>query len=144
MGLLRAPSALKTDWAKERKKSVKCTKNTWTFWNLHCFLHGQNFLENKIYTEKTRKLRQNTQKIANSLRYWSRATRRHIHNFPQHHCRDPGVLQARPSFFLEKSEEMNLGRSSSNHFLHKLQSWFNSKFNLKQNLEYSFQKIFIQ
>ena len=31
------------------------------------FLHKQNLLENKIYTEKTRKLRQNTQKIANFL-----------------------------------------------------------------------------
>ena len=31
----------------------------------HFFLHGQNFLVNKIYTKKTRKLWQNTQKIAN-------------------------------------------------------------------------------
>ena len=30
------------------------------------------FLENKIYTEKTRKLRQNTQKIANFLRYYGK------------------------------------------------------------------------
>merc|ERR1712004_908811 len=30
------------------------------------------FLENKIYTEKTRKLRQNTQKIANFLRYYAK------------------------------------------------------------------------
>ena len=29
-------------------------------------------LENKIYTEKTRKLRQNTQKIANFLRYYGK------------------------------------------------------------------------
>ena len=32
------------------------------------FLHEQN----KIYTEKTRKLRQNTQKIANFWRYYSK------------------------------------------------------------------------
>ena len=32
------------------------------------FLTRAKFLENKIYTEKTRKLRQNTQKIANFLR----------------------------------------------------------------------------
>ena len=30
------------------------------------------FLENKIYTEKTRKLRQNTQKIAIFLRYYGK------------------------------------------------------------------------
>ena len=29
-------------------------------------------MENKIYTEKTRKLRQNTQKIANFLRFYSK------------------------------------------------------------------------
>ena len=29
-------------------------------------------MENKIYTEKTRKLRQNTQKIANFLRYYGK------------------------------------------------------------------------
>ena len=29
-------------------------------------------MENKIYTEKTRKLRQNTQKIANFLHYYSK------------------------------------------------------------------------
>ena len=34
-------------------------------------------------------------------------------------------MQARPSFFFKKSEEMNLGRSSSNHFLHKLLQRFN-------------------
>ena len=33
------------------------------------FFTRTKFLENKIYTEKTRKLRQNTQKIANFLRY---------------------------------------------------------------------------
>ena len=33
------------------------------------FFTRAKFLENKIYTEKTRKLRQNTQKIANFLRY---------------------------------------------------------------------------
>ena len=32
------------------------------------FFTQAKFLENKIYTEKTRKLRQNTQKIANFLR----------------------------------------------------------------------------
>ena len=32
------------------------------------FFTRTKFLENKIYTEKTRKLRQNTQKIANFLR----------------------------------------------------------------------------
>ena len=30
------------------------------------------FLENKIYTQKTRKLRQNTQKIAHFLRYYGK------------------------------------------------------------------------
>ena len=30
------------------------------------------FLESKIYTQKTRKLRQNTQKIANFLRYYAK------------------------------------------------------------------------
>ena len=33
----------------------------------HFFIQAK-FLENKIHTEKTRKLRQNTQKIANFLR----------------------------------------------------------------------------
>ena len=33
------------------------------------FFTQTKFLENKIYNEKTRKLRQNTQKIANFLRY---------------------------------------------------------------------------
>ena len=33
------------------------------------FFTQTKFLENKIYTKKTRKLRQNTQKIANFLRY---------------------------------------------------------------------------
>ena len=36
-----------------------------------CFTRAK-FLENKIYTEKTRKLRQNTQKIANFLRYYGK------------------------------------------------------------------------
>ena len=39
--------------------------------NCHFFTLTQ-FLENKIYTEKTRKLRQNTQKIANFLRYYGK------------------------------------------------------------------------
>ena len=38
MGLLRAPSALKTDWAKERKKSVKCTKKQLDFLESPLFL----------------------------------------------------------------------------------------------------------
>ena len=36
------------------------------------FFTRAKFLENKIYTEKTRKLRQNTQKIANCLRYYGK------------------------------------------------------------------------
>ena len=36
------------------------------------FFTRAKFLENKIYTEKTRKLRQNTQKIANILRYYGK------------------------------------------------------------------------
>ena len=36
------------------------------------FFTRVKFLENKIYTEKTRKLRQNTQKIANFLRYYGK------------------------------------------------------------------------
>ena len=39
------------------------------------FFTQAKFLENKIYTKKTRKLRQNTQKIANFLRYYGK-----IHN----------------------------------------------------------------
>ena len=39
------------------------------------FFTRAKFLENKIYTRKTRKLRQNTQKIANFLRYYGK-----IHN----------------------------------------------------------------
>ena len=56
--------------------------------NLHPWCWGQpyliivifftltQFLENKIYTEKTRKLRQNTQKIANFLRYYGKIHRK--------------------------------------------------------------------
>ena len=36
------------------------------------FFTPAKFLENKIYTEKTRKLRQNTQKIANFLLYYGK------------------------------------------------------------------------
>merc|ERR1712173_30968 len=36
------------------------------------FFTRAKFLENKIYTEKTHKLRQNTQKIANFLRYYGK------------------------------------------------------------------------
>ena len=36
------------------------------------FFTQSKLLENKIYTEKTRKLRQNTQKIANFLRYYGK------------------------------------------------------------------------
>ena len=36
------------------------------------FFTRTKFLENKIYTEKKRKLRQNTQKIANFLRYYGK------------------------------------------------------------------------
>ena len=36
------------------------------------FFTQTKFLKNKIYTEKTRKLRQNTQKIANFLRYYGK------------------------------------------------------------------------
>ncbi len=36
------------------------------------FFTRAKFLENKIYTEKTRKLRQNTQKIAKFLRYYGK------------------------------------------------------------------------
>ena len=39
------------------------------------FFTRAKFLENKIYTEKTRKLRQNIQKIANFMRYYGK-----IHN----------------------------------------------------------------
>ena len=40
--------------------------------NDSCSPARAKFLENKIYTEKTRKLRQNTQKIANFLRYYGK------------------------------------------------------------------------
>ena len=36
------------------------------------FFTRPKFLENKIYTKKTRKLRQNTQKNANFLRYYGK------------------------------------------------------------------------
>ena len=36
------------------------------------FFTRAKLLENKIYTEKTRTLRQNTQKIANFLRYYGK------------------------------------------------------------------------
>ena len=36
------------------------------------FFTQAKFLENKTYTEKTRKLQQNTQKIANFLRYYGK------------------------------------------------------------------------
>ena len=36
------------------------------------FFTRAKFLENKIYTEKTRKLRQNTHKIANFLHYYGK------------------------------------------------------------------------
>ena len=36
------------------------------------FFTQANFLENQIYTKKTRKLRHNTQKIANFLRYYGK------------------------------------------------------------------------
>ena len=36
------------------------------------FFTQAKFLEKKIYTEKTRKLRQNTQQIANFLRYYGK------------------------------------------------------------------------
>ena len=38
------------------------------------FFTQAKFFENKIYAEKTRKLRQNTQKIANFLRYYGKYT----------------------------------------------------------------------
>ena len=38
------------------------------------FFTRAKFLENKIYTKKTRKLRQNTQKIVNFLRYYGKCT----------------------------------------------------------------------
>ena len=37
-----------------------------------CHFFYTKFLENKIYTKKARTLRQNTQKIANFLRYYSK------------------------------------------------------------------------
>ena len=40
-------------------------------YNCHFFTLTQ-FLENKIYTQKTRKLQQNTHKIANFLRYYGK------------------------------------------------------------------------
>ena len=40
-------------------------------WYLSFFTQAK-FLENKIYTEKTRKLRHNTQKSANLLRYYGK------------------------------------------------------------------------
>ena len=41
-------------------------------WYLSFFLHEQNFWRIKFTPKKTRKLRQNTQKIANFLRYYSK------------------------------------------------------------------------
>ena len=40
------------------------------------FFTRAKFLENKIYTEKMRKLRQNTQKVANFLRYYGKIHRK--------------------------------------------------------------------
>ena len=44
----------------------------WSYLIFVIFFTRTKFLENKIYTEKTRKLRQNTQKIANFLRYYGK------------------------------------------------------------------------
>ena len=51
--------------------------NNWTellnhTWYLSFFLHGQNFWRIRFTLKKTRKLRQNTQKIANLLRYYGK------------------------------------------------------------------------
>ena len=63
---------------KERK-IISIYRNLLNGWNainsylifVICFTRAK-FLENKIYTEKTRKLRQKTQKIANFLRYYGK------------------------------------------------------------------------
>ena len=46
--------------------------NTSSYLIFVIFFTRAKFLENKIYTKKTRKLRQNTQKIANFLRYYGK------------------------------------------------------------------------
>ena len=46
--------------------------HVWTIPHICHFFTQAKFLENKIYTEKTRKLRQNTKKIANFLRYYGK------------------------------------------------------------------------
>ena len=52
---------------------IKLTKdNGQTYLIFVVFFTRTKFLENKIYTEKTRKLQQNTQKIANFLRYYGK------------------------------------------------------------------------
>ena len=45
---------------------------TQTYLIIVIFFTLTHILENKIYTQKTRKLRQNTQKIADCLRYYGK------------------------------------------------------------------------
>ena len=60
---------------KKQLQLIKYIQGVFCVWcipyNCHFFTMTQ-FLENKIYTQKTRKLRQNTQKIAHFLRYYGK------------------------------------------------------------------------
>ena len=56
-----------------RKKWIRCESiSVWNIPDICHFFTWAKFLENKIYIEKTRNLRQNTQKIANFLRYYGK------------------------------------------------------------------------
>ena len=52
-----------TEWTKQASYCIP---------DIFHFFGTSKILENKIYTEKSRKLRQNTQKIANFLRYYGK------------------------------------------------------------------------
>ena len=52
--------------------SMKQTLPVLSYLIIVIFFTLTQFLENKIYTQKTRKLRQNTQKIAHFLRYYGK------------------------------------------------------------------------
>ena len=66
-------------------------------------------MESKIYTEKTRKLRQNTQKIANFLRYY-------------------GKIHSKLPIFRVKSVKIYTGLKN----LHEPRSWARDKYEVCQ------------
>ena len=84
LGLKRCPNG--PDAFPKHHNSFQIQKDTTYIYTFHSgrlsmlyhtsylsfFFTQAKFLENKIYTEKTGKLRQNTQKIANFLRYYGK------------------------------------------------------------------------